>query len=82
MVFGSGIGPTLLVAGENLVHTADLMATEPYERGDPNRRALVDLGSARSYLTVALRKGDILLGDIGIYRQEVRPFSDKQIALL
>jgi hypothetical protein len=81
-VFGSGTTPPRLVAGEHLVHTVDLMATEPYEHGDPARRALVDLGGARSHLTAALRKGDILLGDISIYRQEVRPFSDKQIALL
>src|SRR5947207_8749642 len=82
MVYGSGTALTRLVAGENLVHTADLVATEPYQQGDPTRRALVDLGGARSFLTVALRRGDILLGDIAIYRQEVRPFSDKQIALL
>jgi GAF domain-containing protein len=82
MIFGLGTAPTRLVEGENFVHGADVMATEPYQRGDPNSRALVDLGGARSHICVALRKDDILLGDIVIYRQEVRPFSDKQIALL
>jgi PAS domain S-box-containing protein len=82
MIFGLGTAPTRLVEGENLVHAADLMAAEPYQRGDPNSRALVDLGGVRSHLCVALRKGDILLGDIVIYRQEVRPFTDKQIAVL
>src|SRR5205807_9129772 len=81
-VYGSGTTPARLVAGEGLVHTIDLMATEPYEQGDPARRALVDLGGARSHLTAALRKGDILLGDISIYRQEVQPFSEKQISIL
>jgi GAF domain-containing protein len=80
--YGSGTTPARLVAGENLIHTADLMATEAYERGEPARRALVDLGGARTHLTAALRKGDVLLGDLSIYRQEVRPFTDKQIALL
>src|SRR5262245_28832792 len=80
--YGPGTTPARLVAGENLIHTADLMATEVYERADPNRRALVDLGGARTHLTAALRKGDVLLGDISIYRQDVRPFSTKQISLL
>ncbi len=82
IVYGPGTTPARVLAGENLIHTVDLMDTEPYEHGDPTRRALVDLGRARSHLSVALRKGDTLLGEIGIYRQEVRPFSDKQAALL
>ena len=80
--YGPGTTPARLVAGENLIHTADLMATEAYERAEPARRALVDLGGARTHLTAALRKGDVLLGDISIYRQDVRPFSTKQISLL
>jgi GAF domain-containing protein len=82
LVFGPGTAPARIVGGENLVHTVDLMATEAYQRGDPARRALVDLGGARSHLIVALRKDSALLGTIAVYRQEVRPFSDKQIALL
>jgi len=82
LVFGPGTAPARMIAGEDLVHTVDLMASEAYQSGDPSRRALVDLGGARSHLIVALRKDSDLLGTIAVYRQEVRPFTEKQIALL
>jgi two-component system, NtrC family, sensor kinase len=58
------------------------MAEEVYKLGDPNRRALVDLGGVRSSLMVPLLREDAVRGFINLYRQEPRPFSNKQIALL
>jgi GAF domain-containing protein len=70
-----------IVSGEEVVPFAD--APEEESLGiSPGFRALVEAGGMRSGVTVALRKDDALLGNITVYRQEVRPFTDKQIALL
>lgn len=71
-----------LIAGEELIHNLDQMDEEAYRQGNPLRRAVVDLGGARSALVVALRKDHVLLGALTVYRKEVRPFSEKQIAIL
>ena len=81
-IYGPGTGPARILAGERVVHISDLLATEPYQRGDPDRVALVELGGARAYLLVPLLKDAVVLGYIMIYRKEVGTFSDKQIALL
>jgi adenylate cyclase len=73
----------LLRAGAAIAHAPDIAASEIYRsERTPMRRAFVDIGGARTCLVAALRKDDELLGALGIYRREVRPFTDKQIALL
>ena len=79
---GPGTGAYRLRQGELVVHNIDLTAEEAYRAGEPNRRALVDLGGARTALQVPLRKDDAVLGVITIYRQEMRPFTDQQITLV
>ena len=71
-----------LLAGEELIHNLDQMNEEAYRQGNPLRRAVVDLGGARSALVVALRKEGGLLGALTVYRKEVRPFSEKQVVIL
>jgi len=71
-----------LVHGEDVVQIEDITADDVYRSGNPARRALADLGGARTVLWVALRKEAAALGAFVVYRTEVRPFTDKQIALL
>ncbi len=70
-----------LVEGEDLVH-GDQMDEDAYRLGNPLRRAVVDLGGARTALVVALRKDKVLLGALTVYRKEVRPFTDQQVSLV
>jgi PAS domain S-box-containing protein len=78
----SGTTMARMVQGERLVHIADLADDAAYRTGHPVRRALVEIGGFRTFLGIALCKDDTLLGALQVYRQEVRPFSEKQIALL
>jgi class 3 adenylate cyclase/prephenate dehydratase len=71
-----------VLAAEPVIHTADVKDDDLYRSGDPHRQVLVDLAGARTTLAVTLIKERAVLGAIHIYRQEVRPFTDKQIALL
>jgi len=71
-----------MLGGEDFVHFEDMAKEPAYQLGDPRQRAFVELGGTRTYVAVALRKDGELVGTIGAYRQEVRPFTDKQIALL
>ena len=65
-----------------LVHIADLAASRGYAERDPVVVAAVELGGVRTMLGVPMLKEGELIGAILLYRQEVRPFTDKQIALV
>ena len=65
------------------VHVADLAAQRPYiEERDAGYVAAVELGGARTFLAAPMLREDELIGLFSLYRQEVRPFTDKQIALV
>ncbi|MGD9614535.1 MAG: PAS-domain containing protein [Alphaproteobacteria bacterium] len=64
------------------LHFTDLRTAKLYRQGDPVIRALIELGGARTSLTVPLVRDEAVLGILTVYRQEIRPFSDKEIAFL
>ena len=64
------------------VHIADFRVDQAYLTHDPLAVAGVELGGQRTLLVVPMLKEDKLVGMIAIYRQEVRPFTDKQIELV
>jgi GAF domain-containing protein len=77
----AGSAADRIVRGERLVHVADRREEDAY-LSSQTFRELVDTSGIRASLSVGLHRGDTLLGMINVYRQEVRPFTDKQIELV
>ena len=79
-----GSMPERMRDGDGIAQLADIAAppADPRALSNPGRLALIELGGARSTVWVALRKDGAAIGFFAIYRQEVRPFTDKQVALL
>jgi GAF domain-containing protein/anti-sigma regulatory factor (Ser/Thr protein kinase) len=76
---GTGLGRVLMTKAA--VHISDVLTDPGYPPEDPLRTA-AERGGVRTVLVVPLIKDDELVGAIAIVRQEVRPFTDKQIALV
>jgi two-component system NtrC family sensor kinase len=64
------------------VHIEDIRKDEAYTEGFAPLVKLAELGGARTLLVMPILKEKTLVGAIGIYRQEVRPFAEKQIELV
>ena len=71
-----------LVHDKQTIHVADLSVVVAKEPPNSTLRQLFDLAGARTFVIVPMLKDNELIGGIGIYRQEVRPFTDKQIAMV
>jgi two-component system NtrC family sensor kinase len=71
-----------MIATKATVHIADVAASEAYAECDPPTVAAVELGGVRTLLIVPMLKEKELIGAFTLARDEVRPYTDKQIALV
>src|SRR5262249_22565944 len=79
-VFRHNTGLRQLVETKEHYHLLDIAAAPT--PGDKLREATINLAGARTLIGVPMLKDDKVIGAIIIYRQEVRPFTDKQIELI
>ena len=71
-----------MIATKATVHIADVAASEAYAECDPPTVAAVEFGGVRTLLVVPMLKEDELIGALTLARDEVRPYTDKQVALV
>ena len=81
-VWGPATALGQLPRTKQTVHVIDAREGRAYANRDPGRMAAIELGGVRTFVIVPLLKEGVLIGAMSIYRQEVRPFTDKQIALV
>jgi GAF domain-containing protein len=79
---GPNTGLGRVVRTKEVVQIEDITADRGQAEGDPMRAAAMELGGVRTLLSVPLLKDNEVIGAIAIYREIVRPFTDKQIELV
>jgi signal transduction histidine kinase len=71
-----------VVRTRQVVHVHDVQDTPAYIAGGSSIRGISDVAGARTIVVVPMLRESELIGTIAVYRKEVRPFTDKQIAVV
>jgi len=79
---GQNTAVSRVITAKEVIQVEDIAADPAYAQREPLRVALVELVGARTLVVVPMLKENELVGAISVYRQEVRPFADKQIELV
>jgi GAF domain-containing protein len=79
---GPGNPISQMLMTKTVIHFHNLATEQGYIDRDPTFVAAVELGGVRTFLAVPMMKENELIGVVIVYRQEVRPFSDKQIEVV
>jgi GAF domain-containing protein len=77
-----GVPTDRLAKTKQVIHIADLRNDQSYIGKNDRVVSLVEAAGARTFMAVPMLKEGELIGDIVLYRQEVRPFTNKQIELV
>jgi GAF domain-containing protein len=81
-VWGPDSGLGRLASTKKTIHVKDTQEGRAFAERDAGRMAAVELGAVRTFVAVPMLKENELVGAFVIFRQEVRPFTDKQIELV
>src|SRR5262245_63799833 len=81
-ILKAGSAPDRMVRTKSVVHIVDLASSEFYLAREPRAVAGVELGGVRTLLLVPMLKDAEVVGHFAIFRQEVRPFTERQIELV
>src|SRR5262249_40872152 len=77
-----GIPLARLARTKQTVHIPDLRADQSYIEKNDRIVTVVEVAGVRTFVSVPMLKEGELVGAINLYRQEVRPFTDKQLELV
>src|SRR5262249_9606080 len=78
----AGSAPDRMVKTKSAVHIVDLASSEFYRSRDPRAVAGVELGGVRTVVLVPMLKDAEVVGHCAIFRQEVKPFTERKIELV